>query len=55
MKFHPNALAAALFLLILSGCITDSAKLPLSPCAGCDFVPVNGEPVWSDEPRLKQG
>jgi len=54
MKFHHKALAAALFFLIFSGCVNDSAKLHLSPCAGCNFRPVNVELVRPQEPNLKQ-
>jgi len=33
-----------LALSIISGCASNSAKFDMSPCAGCDFQPVNSVP-----------
>jgi len=30
---------------IISGCVSNSARLDQSPCAGCDFQPMNTVPV----------
>ncbi len=30
---------------LVAGCASNSARLKLSPCAGCDFEPVNRWPV----------
>jgi len=57
MNLYQNAFAAAILAIPLAGCVADSAKLNLSPCAGCDFLPVNVEPDRGTEIQssVKQG
>jgi len=33
-----------LALAVISGCASNSAKFDMSPCAGCDFQPINMVP-----------
>ena len=42
---------------IISGCASNFAKMELSPCAGCDFMPVNVMPVAnnSELPAQQKG